>query len=170
MNYIITAKSNKPGGPIQFVQSTRYRSLTSDVNEAARFVQAGSALEAIEGLITRNFENDNDVVLGYALIKTVFVEEFIVPKKKAKKGFVIKTNNQAQPYSKAPRKPKQLDFSHVKYCLTPNIDKATRFATREEAQKRIDDSLAVLKAVAAEMNQEVYAQTAANFKAEIIEV
>jgi hypothetical protein len=137
MNYIIVATS--PGGFKSFVSSTRHETLSNDANEAARFVQSDSALEAARVMIeSSDFERKFNVVLSIGLVKTVVESEIKIPRKATKPGFVIVFAHEGRyaPYSTAPKKPKEFDYQHCNLC-TENIDKATRYATREEAETRV---------------------------------
>lgn len=173
MNYILIATSKK--GAVSYVSSTRsYGSLCTDANDAARFVQASSAETAIKDLRTKDFENRNKVTLSYGRVQTTIVETFELKAPKAKEGFVIKFlhPDSRGPYSKCPRNPKDLDFSHVQYSSTPNIDKATRYATEEEAIARVDAMVLVLKDTVARSGN--HAQTYQNivdrFSATVVKV
>lgn len=173
MNYIIIATPTKAGQPTQYVAGTRGSGyLTEDINEAARFVQATSTQAAIRDLRTKNLERRLGVSLSYGRIQTTVVETFDTPAPPTKVGYIIKfENDDRNPYSTCPRKPKDLTFSHVHYSRSANIDKATRYPTLEEAQTRVDQMLKVLKDAAEAMTkQPIYQKLVDDFKATIQKV
>jgi hypothetical protein len=146
MNYIIVATS--PEGVKSYVSSTRHETLSIDSNEAARFVQPESALEAARVMIeSSDFERKNSVTLTIGLVKTVVDSETPIPRKSVKPGFIIVFAHEGRyaPYSTAPKKPKEFDYQHCNLS-TENIDKATRYATREEAEIRVRLMTSVVQA------------------------
>ncbi len=149
MNYILLARTGKK---LAYITSTRFGTTSNDINEAARIVQEKSASDAIKVLISeRDYERKNNCKLSYARINTVIVEEKTVEIKASKPGWIIKREDEVYrgPYSTAPLKPKDgVDFSHAYYAHTPNKDKATRYKSKEAAEARIAELIAVLKEAA----------------------
>lgn len=137
MNYIIVATS--PFGNKSYVSSTRYETISDDANEAARFVQLDSAMDAARVMIEQSdFERKNNVTLTIGLVKTVVDTEICILRKTAKPGFIIlfAPGCRLGRYSIAPKKPKKFDYQHCTLS-TENIDKATRYATADEAAARV---------------------------------